>query len=202
MTLKKDIKVYGNRKQININKNELVNDKFAVVYTLNEHEKVQQTIQSLKKDIDAIKQDIATKDALISEHETTINDFNIKFRSAIEDAKQDAKAEYEEQLQEHQQTIQQQQRMIKELQQDIQQQHQLIKEYEDTTASHNKEVSTLTAKLSNVTNRYNNLSSAVASLKRIDVLLNRQKDIAIQYPLINHDTTVESIDATIKHDKV
>ena len=161
MTLKKDIKVYGNRKQININKNELVNDKFAVVYTLNEHEKVQQTIQSLKKDIDAVKQDIATKDALISEHETTINDFNIKFRSAIEDAKQDAKAEYEEQLQEHQQTIQQQQRMIKELQQDIQQQHQLIKEYEDTTASHNKEVSTLTAKLSNVTNRYNNLSSAV-----------------------------------------
>lgn len=203
MTLKKDIKVYGNRKQININKNELVNDKFAVVYTLNEHEKVQQTIQSLKKDIDAVKQDIATKDALISEHETTINDFNIKFRSAIEDAKQDAKAEYEEQLQEHQQTIQQQQRMIKELQQDIQQQHQLIKEYEDTTASHNKEVSTLTAKLSNVTNRYNNLSSAVASLKRIDVLLNRQKDIAIRYPLINHDTTVESIDTTtIEHDKM
>lgn len=201
MILKKDIKIYGNRKQININKNELVNNKFAFVYTSEEHDKVQQTIKSLNNEVDALKHDITTKDATIKQHESTIADFNLKFRSAIEDAKTDAKAEYEKQLQEHQQIIQQQQRMINELQHDIQQQHQLIKEYEDETAKHNKEVSTLTATISNITNRYNNLSSAVASLTRLDVLLNRQKDISNQYPLINHDTTTESIDATIKHDK-
>lgn len=202
MILKKDIKTYNSRRQINIKKNELLNEDIAFVYAPKDHETTQSTIKSLNKEVESLKQQIVTNDATIKQHETTINDFNIKFRSAIEDAKQDAKAEYEQQLQEHQQTIQQQQSMIQQLQQDIQQQHQLIKEYEDAVASHNKEVSTLTAKLSNITNRYNNLSSAVASLKRIDVLLNRQKDISNQYPLINHDTTVESIDATIKHDKV
>ena len=202
MILKKDIKVYGNRKQININKNELVNDKVAFVYTPKEHNRTQQTIKSLNKDIDAIKHEVTSKDALIKQHETNINEFNIKFRSAIEDAKADARAKYEHQLQEHQQQIQQQQHMIQQLQTDIQQQHQLIKQYEDATATHNKEVSSLTATISNLTNRYNNLSSAVASLKRIDVLLNRQKDIAIQYPLIKHETIVESIDTIIKQDKV
>ena len=179
MTLKKDIKIYGNRKQININKNELVNDKFAFIYTSEEHDKVQQTIKSLNNEVDALKHDITTKDAIINEHENTINDFNIKFRSAIEDAKADARAE-------HEQTIQQQQSMIQQLQHDIQQQHILIKEYEDATAKHNKEVSTLTAKLSHITNLYNNIRSAIAKLSRLDVLFNKQTD---------------ATDITIKHDK-
>ena len=194
MTLKKDIKIYGNRKQININKNELVNDKFAFIYTSEEHDKVQQTIKSLNNEVDALKHDITTKDAIINEHENTINDFNIKFRSAIEDAKADARAE-------HEQTIQQQQSMIQQLQHDIQQQHILIKEYEDATAKHNKEVSTLTAKLSHITNLYNNIRSAIAKLSRLDVLFNKQRDILTQYPLIDYDAETDATDITIKHDK-
>ena len=91
--------------------------------------------------------------------------------------------------------------MIQQLQHDIQQQHILIKEYEDATAKHNKEVSTLTAKLSHITNLYNNIRSAIAKLSRLDVLFNKQRDILTQYPLIDYDAETDATDITIKHDK-
>ena len=52
MILKKDIKTYNSRRQINIKKNELLNEDIAFVYTSEEHTKVQDTIKSLNNEVE------------------------------------------------------------------------------------------------------------------------------------------------------
>ena len=191
--IRKQIAVYSNRKQINISKNELTDETEVMLYTLTEHNNISSRLESLSNEVDELKQQIKEKDAIINEH-------SIDLDKAIEDA-----------VSEKNNKIEQYEDNVMDLNEQINKQNNLIKQYQDTVSDKDNTISELRTALNNevtgyklqlsdmislnnqLLTKYNSLRTSVSTLSRIDVLLNRQKDILTQYPKL-HDSVDELID--------
>lgn len=183
--IRKSIKIYSSnnssRKQINISKNELVNESEVYLYTVNEHKNISSTIDSLNKEVESLKEQLHDKEVKIKELENDL-------KSSVEDA-----------ISGLQDTIQENQDLIHD-------QNKLIKTYQDSESKHNAVVNKLNIELLDMINinkeliiRYNNLRTEVSRLKRMDVLFNRHKDILVQYPKLTgsiDDLTINTTPST------
>lgn len=187
MVLKKEIKDYDNRRQINIVKKDNLFDVNEVyVYTSEEHNNITSRLSSLKDEVATIKSQLAEANALLQEKEANMQESIAVARSEIQQ-------EYEAKLNDKNNTISKQQDLIAD-------KDSKIKDYEDKaievneviaryneanierSRQHNKEVTALTEANMYITNKYNALRQAIINTSKISYLFsNAKKQLLIEY---------------------